>query len=155
MRVQALERINEEMKTIDSSMTIEKIRKKIHTLRNQFRGEIKKMNDVMKSGAGAEDSFTSRLWCFQLLSFLKDGDEKRPSVSSLDELKCSVSGFHNLLLTVNILIKKIKFMKMIFIFAWMSNLKEKGYRYTIYWSCSFDFWKKRVHTYLHILRQSW
>ena len=117
VRVQALERINEEMKTIDSSMTIEKIRKKIHTLRNQFRGEIKKMNDVMKSGAGAEDSFTSRLWCFQLLSFLKDGDEKRPSVSSLDELKCSVSGFHNLLLTVNILIKKIKFMKMIFIFA--------------------------------------
>ena len=94
VRVKSLVRINEEMKTIDSSMTIAKMRKKIHTLRNQFRSEINKMNNVMKSGAGAEDSFTSWLWCFQLLSFLKDGYEKRPSVSSLDELKSSVSGFH-------------------------------------------------------------
>ena len=74
-------------------MTIDKIRKKIHTLRNQFRAENKKMNALKKSGVGADDSLTPRLWCFELFSFLKDGDEKRPSVSSLDDIERLVSNF--------------------------------------------------------------
>ncbi|XP_018025076.1 uncharacterized protein LOC108680700 [Hyalella azteca] len=90
-RHQALEKISEQMKKSDASMNIEKIRKKIHTLRNQFRSEMKRKKDTLKSGTGAEDSFTPRLWCFNILSFLTDGDEKRPSVSSLDEMEISAS----------------------------------------------------------------
>ncbi|XP_018016053.1 uncharacterized protein LOC108672823 [Hyalella azteca] len=93
LRIQALEKISKELEKLDTSINIEKIRKKIHTLRCQFRTEMNKKNEILKSGAcaDAEDRFIPRLWCFNLLSFLTDEDEKRPSISSLDEMESSAS----------------------------------------------------------------
>ncbi|XP_037790733.1 protein jim lovell-like isoform X2 [Penaeus monodon] len=67
---------------INCTVTPDIIMRKIHTLRTQFRRQVKAVEDSAKSGAGAQD-LTPRLWCFDRLSFLNDGDDLGGPAASL------------------------------------------------------------------------
>ena len=83
-RITALMAIAAEMREHGTSVTTDDIKKKIDTLRNQFRRESKKVKHSQKSGAGSEDIYVPKLWCFYDLIFLHDSDSPRPSLSNLD-----------------------------------------------------------------------
>lgn len=59
-------------------------KKKLHTLRSQYRREMKLVKESSKSGAGAEEIYKPKLWCFDAFGFLYDGEEIRESISTLD-----------------------------------------------------------------------
>ena len=61
------------------------IKGKIQTLRGQYRKELAAFKKSMKSGAGTDDIYTPKLWCFSLLSFLHD-DTICATVSSLPQV---------------------------------------------------------------------
>ena len=61
------------------------VMKKLHTLRSQFRKEMKDFKTSQKSGAGTDDLHVPKLWCFDALRFLTDGDVPRDATSNLDE----------------------------------------------------------------------
>ena len=84
-RERAIERIKHELEIDDPTHTFssEDIKKKIHTLRTQYRSELKLYNSS-KSGSAAEDIYIPKLWCFNDLQFLNDGVSLRPSTSSLN-----------------------------------------------------------------------
>ena len=88
LRDDAMKQIWEKVKCLNERMTMEDIRKKINTLKGQFRKEIRALTLSKKSGCG-EDVYTPKLWCFNLLFFLKDNAEVRDSSSSLDVLVSS------------------------------------------------------------------
>lgn len=54
--------------------SIEEIKNKIHTLRSQFRKDIRNIKQSSKSGSGSDDIYHPKLWCFDDLQFLQDGD---------------------------------------------------------------------------------
>ena len=60
------------------------MKKKIESIRSQYRRELRKQEKSKKSGAGADDIYTPILWCFDDLCFINDGNSKRESVSSMD-----------------------------------------------------------------------
>ncbi|XP_047489899.1 uncharacterized protein LOC125039718 isoform X2 [Penaeus chinensis] len=75
LRNVALRSVSLEMTNrINCTVTPDIIMRKIHTLRTQFRRQVKAVEDSARSGAGAQD-LTPRLWCFDRLSFLNDGDD--------------------------------------------------------------------------------
>ena len=65
------------------ALTLEIVMKKINILRSQYRRELKHITVSRKSGAGAEDVYIPTLWCFDMLTFLKDGDDLTPAASTL------------------------------------------------------------------------
>ena len=75
--------------TINCVVTPDMIMKKLHTLRGQYRREVKEMKTSQKSGAGTDNLYLPRLWCYDALAFLGDGDTHRDSTSTLDELQVS------------------------------------------------------------------
>jgi len=62
---------------------IDNINKKIHGLWTQFFKEYRKVNKSTVSGCGAEDVYSLKLWCFNLLQFLINSDPIRESESNL------------------------------------------------------------------------
>ena len=62
------------MSKINGIIPPEIIMKKLHTLRGQYRREMKEMKTLQKSGAGTDDLYLPRLWCYDALAFLGDGD---------------------------------------------------------------------------------
>ena len=56
----------------------EDITKKLHTLKSQFLGERTAMK-TSKSGAGTDEVYTMKLWCYDELSFLAEGQVIRES----------------------------------------------------------------------------
>ena len=73
----------------------EDIMKKLHTLKSQFLRERTAMKASHKSGAGTDELYTPKLWCFTELSFLAEGEVIRSSTSSFNETAMTqqVSGF--------------------------------------------------------------
>ena len=69
---------------LHSQFTIEDIKKKLHTLRCQYRKEKQLFEKSTKSGAGTSDVYIPKLWCYNNLHFLHEGDINRESTSSLD-----------------------------------------------------------------------
>ncbi|KAG7176331.1 Neuronal pentraxin-2-like 7 [Homarus americanus] len=67
-----------------TTVTTSDVKRKIESLRNQHRRELRKMQKSKKSGAGTEDIYIPTLWCFDALHFLIDGDRIRQSVSNMD-----------------------------------------------------------------------
>ena len=59
---------------MNSKETEDDILKKLHTSRSQFRKEVKDLTKSRKSGAGTDDLYVPKLWCFTALAFLADGD---------------------------------------------------------------------------------
>ena len=68
-------------------MTMTEVRKKIHTVRSRFQRERKLMKESAKSGAGADQVYTPKLWFFDLLIFINDSNALQESTSTLDEYK--------------------------------------------------------------------
>ena len=56
----------------------------MHTLRGQFDKEMKAITQSKKSGAGTEDVYQPKLWCYHELTFLTDSTIIRQSQSSLE-----------------------------------------------------------------------
>lgn len=65
------------------SRSVNEVKKKLESLRNQHRRELRLMCTSKKSGAGSDEIHTPKLWCFDILSFLNDGDSVRPAVSNM------------------------------------------------------------------------
>ncbi|XP_045132262.1 uncharacterized protein LOC123516724 [Portunus trituberculatus] len=76
-RVTALTAITREIEKKYASVTIADIKKKLDCLRNQYRREMRQMENSRKSGAGTDDVYSPKLWCFDELSFLNDGGRVR------------------------------------------------------------------------------
>ena len=80
-RIVALTAITKEMQKTYASVTTVDIKRKIDTLRNQYRREMRLVENSRKSGAATDDVYSPKLWCFDDLSFLTDGDTKLFSFS--------------------------------------------------------------------------
>ena len=81
-----MKEFNEAMNCV---ITQDELVKKLHTLRGQFRKEMKDMKASHKSGADTKDLYVPKLWCFDALMFLADGDIPRDATSNLDEPQVS------------------------------------------------------------------
>ncbi|XP_064082554.1 uncharacterized protein LOC135198673 isoform X1 [Macrobrachium nipponense] len=84
----AMRKLVEVMLVINEEITEEDIKKKIHTLRGQYKREQKTKRESTKSGAGTDDDvvYIPKLWCYDLLHFLQD-DNVRESTSSLEMIE--------------------------------------------------------------------
>ena len=69
------------------------IEEKINTLRGQFRKETKLIAQSKKSGAGTEEIYVPKLWCYDLLHFLDEGEVTSETTSTLDHLVASQSDY--------------------------------------------------------------
>ncbi|XP_066983785.1 protein FAM200C-like [Macrobrachium rosenbergii] len=56
-------------------------------LRSQYRKELKLINVSKKSGAGRGEVYVPKLWCFNELRFLDDGETQRECTSTMDPLE--------------------------------------------------------------------
>lgn len=65
--------------------TVDDVKKKINTLRSNFRKELKKINDSKRSGAVTEDTYQTSSWLFEELTFLTDLEKPVESISSINE----------------------------------------------------------------------
>ncbi|KAK3883288.1 hypothetical protein Pcinc_002881 [Petrolisthes cinctipes] len=90
-RVSAINKITAELQKSGVSASASEVKKKIESIRCQYRRELRKQEKSKKSGAGADDIYTPTLWCFNDLCFLNDGDNMRDSVSNLDSQVVHVS----------------------------------------------------------------
>ncbi|XP_037940624.1 uncharacterized protein LOC119673426 [Teleopsis dalmanni] len=75
----------EKLKEIYPDANIEMVKKKINTLRSGYRRELKKIVQSERSGAGVSDVYTSSLWHFDDLGFLKDQESEITGVTSMEE----------------------------------------------------------------------
>ena len=85
MRAVALLEIKNELEETISHLSIESLKSKINTLRTQYRREVNAFEQSKKSGAGTNDIYKPKLWCFDNLSFINEGEMQRESRSNLDE----------------------------------------------------------------------
>jgi len=58
-------------------------KRKINTLRSNFRRELKKKINSRKSGAGADDMYEPTVWYFNDLEFLRDQECQNIGRSSI------------------------------------------------------------------------
>ena len=73
------------MGTMNCLLTPEMIMKKLHTLRGQYRREVREIKTSQKSGADTDDLYQPRLWCYDALAFLDAKHTPLDSTSNLDE----------------------------------------------------------------------
>ncbi|XP_068243556.1 uncharacterized protein [Palaemon carinicauda] len=92
MRLAALTAIKTELQKKHGDITIKDIKKKLDTLRNQYRREMRQLENSCKSGSLTDDVYSPKFWCFGDLSFLSDGDTMKtsPSNTNLDTFKEAV-----------------------------------------------------------------
>jgi len=74
LKHQAYEKLKTVLAPYIPDITIDIIKRKIDGLRGQYRRELKSLVNSKKSGAGREDVYTPKLWCFNSLDFLREGD---------------------------------------------------------------------------------
>lgn len=77
--------LTNKLKEIDPSADINTTKKKINTLRSNYRRELKKILMSEKSGAGADDIYLPSVWYFKELEFLRDHKTQMPGISTMDE----------------------------------------------------------------------
>ncbi|XP_063879433.1 uncharacterized protein LOC135110748 [Scylla paramamosain] len=82
--VAAINKITAELQKCGLSANAPEVKKKIESIRNQYRRELRKQEKSKKSGAGAYSMYTHTLWCFDDLCFLSNGDNMRECVSSME-----------------------------------------------------------------------
>ena len=83
LRLQALRQIKSVLSVFVPNLTEELLRKKIDGIRGQFRRELKNKINSKKSGAGTADLYVPKLWFFDDLSFLIEGDSITEPISTL------------------------------------------------------------------------
>ncbi|CAI6377104.1 unnamed protein product [Macrosiphum euphorbiae] len=72
-------------KGLKCDASIDDVKKKINTLRSNFRKELKKINDSKRSGAGADNVYEPSSWVFEELTFLTNLEKPVESYSSINE----------------------------------------------------------------------
>lgn len=82
----AYEKMKRDLSVLGYTVTQDEIRKKINTLRAQYRKERNQVIRSRRTGSGTEDIYVPKLWCYTLLSFLDEGDVCRDSANTLDEV---------------------------------------------------------------------
>lgn len=78
------EKLLKKLREIEPTANKESAVKKINNIRSAFRKEVKKVKEILKSGAGEED-YKPHLWYFALLNFLTDRKTAKHSVSNIGE----------------------------------------------------------------------
>ncbi|XP_061386267.1 zinc finger protein 90 homolog [Musca vetustissima] len=68
-RIKSLNDICKALKKINRNITVNHIKKKIHTLRTQYLKELRELNKNKE--AGCNEKATPKLWCFKQLAFLE------------------------------------------------------------------------------------
>lgn len=81
----AYEKLKEKLNTIDSNVDINITKKKINTLRSNYRRKLKKVLASKKSGAEVEDIYVPSLWYFEDLDFFRDHEIQIRSTSTMDD----------------------------------------------------------------------
>ncbi|XP_036344240.1 uncharacterized protein LOC118753463 [Rhagoletis pomonella] len=81
-RSKSLFEIHNEIKEKNANVTVEDIKKKVHTLRSQYIKELREVAMSKRSGVGIEDVYIPKLWCFDQLQFLKAHCATRKSTSN-------------------------------------------------------------------------
>lgn len=84
LRAKAYEEIYNELKNNNINVSKEAIKLKIHTLRNQYLRELRLIENSKKSGAGVDEIYKPKLWCFQQLKFLNRHCITRPGKGSIE-----------------------------------------------------------------------
>lgn len=84
LKAAAYKDLIEVVKKVVPECDVDFVKKKIDLLRGNFRREHKKVKASMRTGSGAEEVHKPKLWYYNLLVFLTDQEEVRPSTSSLD-----------------------------------------------------------------------
>lgn len=72
-------------KLLKPEATEEDVKKKINTLRSNFRKELKKIYESKRSGAGTDDIYQPSTWLFEELTFLADLEKPVDSMSSIND----------------------------------------------------------------------
>lgn len=80
-RKAALDKLLNIYKRLKPDCTISDVRKKINSLRSNYRKELKKIILSKRSGAGSEDIYTPKAWTFYCLKFLDRTEQPVDSVS--------------------------------------------------------------------------
>ena len=70
-RGSAMQCVHETFLELDHEIKIDDIKKKLHTLRSQYKKEV----NLIEKSLAAGENYQPKLWCFDLLSFLQDSDE--------------------------------------------------------------------------------
>ncbi|XP_031335337.1 uncharacterized protein LOC116165170 isoform X1 [Photinus pyralis] len=81
-RNEALEKLLVIYKKIKPQVTLDDVKKKINTLRSNYRRELKKIESSRRSGAGGDDIYTPKSWTFEYLHFL--GKFEKPQILDTD-----------------------------------------------------------------------
>lgn len=79
----AMRRIQTSLKKQMTGVTGPDIKNKLHTLRSQYRRELRAMKESTRSNDGGH-VYRPRLWCFDAFHFLNDAEEIRDPISVLD-----------------------------------------------------------------------
>lgn len=64
---------------------VEELKKRLNSMRTNFRSELRKMERSAKSGAGTDDLYTPTLWYFDAMMFLRSQETTAPSSSTIPE----------------------------------------------------------------------
>ena len=112
-RVADINKITAELQKSGLCVIASEVRKKIDSIRSQYRRELRKVEKSKKSGVGADDIYTPTLWCFDNLCFFSDGDSLRESVSSMDSQVSHMPDLNTCVLPAD-----ISFEHCLAIFAW-------------------------------------
>lgn len=77
--------LTNKLKEIDPTADINTTKKKINTLRTNYRRELKKVLASEKSGAGTDDIYLPSVWYFDEFEFLRDHEMQMSGTSTMDE----------------------------------------------------------------------
>lgn len=72
-------------KKIKKNAGIEDVKKKINSLRTNFRKELKKIKDSQRTGSASADIYEPSSWLFLELQFLKDVEKPDKTRSTINE----------------------------------------------------------------------
>ncbi|CAH0730564.1 unnamed protein product, partial [Brenthis ino] len=83
LRNVAYSELIEKAKEIHDNVDLAFVKKKIESMRNCFRRELRKVKQSLKTGSSADSVYKPFLWYFDLLLFTSDQEEARHGTSSI------------------------------------------------------------------------
>lgn len=84
MRNTAFQHLIEKCKEIYPGADLAYVKKKIESLRNSYRRELRKIRKSTRTGSSTDEVYVPSLWYFNLLQFTSDQEEARAGISSLN-----------------------------------------------------------------------
>ncbi|KAK7076662.1 hypothetical protein SK128_027149 [Halocaridina rubra] len=78
------------VKSVNPKCTLDIVKNKLHSIRGQYKRELKLIAASKKAGASAEEVYVPRLWCFNHLEFLDEEDKQSEATSSTNPVETSM-----------------------------------------------------------------